>query len=198
VFSLFCSNSFTLTHTHTQTHSLSLSLSLSHTHALSFIRQSLSFPFCTCLRDSYSMSALSLLYNINNNNINNNFRTSHVDSESLLGLGNRFCTKDHFFESHFLFSLSSSWANLQWLKAGDIPGVPGIVTLIRKNIELIIYRCFLILFEPLNSPKFKARVLLPALVRVSGMHSPVQACVFHFIRATIPGTPCSYCTGPKM
>jgi hypothetical protein len=36
-----------------------------------------------------------------------------------------------------------------------LQGVPGIVTLKRNNIELIIYQCFFILFEPLNSPKFK-------------------------------------------
>ncbi len=48
-----------------------------------------------------------------------------------------------------------------------LPGVPGIVTLICKNIEQIIYQCFFILFEPLNSPKFKAQAHLPAFVRVS-------------------------------
>ncbi len=45
-----------------------------------------------------------------------------------------------------------------------IPCVPGIVTLIRKNIEPIIYGCFFILSEPLNSPKYKARADLQKLL----------------------------------
>jgi hypothetical protein len=48
-----------------------------------------------------------------------------------------------------------------------LPGVPRIVTLILKNIEPIIYQCFFRLFEPLNSPKFKARAHLPVFVCVS-------------------------------